>query len=281
MADYDIRVDLPYRIEADAPLPAVFPTLAEAVLQMAQFAQQQWIAYATGAPLPDGRMIPSWTGGNGEYARSITLIQRDALEYRVESNYVTADQIESGFPAYDMKNALRTSLKVRINKKGGRYLIIPFRHGTPGTVGFSSVMPVHVHEVARGLAASRVTGSRSVPNVIGVHDLNTRALIDVTRHSYKWGGKLGTSGASKLRPHHKTDPFSGLYRFDAPEGGHSQFLTFRTMTEGSKGWIRGAQPGYWPAMEVSRQVERAAPAIFQAALERDVANYIAGLGLSP
>ncbi|HWY23760.1 MAG TPA: hypothetical protein VNX47_02510 [Nevskia sp.] len=281
MAYYAIKVELPFGITlpAGGAVSITFPNLAEAVRQLAEFGQAQWLDYARGAPLPDGRSIPSLAGGNGEYLRSIVLSQQGDLHWRVSTDWPGADRIEEGLPSYDMKQMLRTSAKVRVNKRGGRYLIIPFQHGTPGTVGFRSVMPEHVYELARQMRASHVTGSRRVNNAIGLHDIATRKPVRVVRRTYSYGDRLPAGLVSKAREGHRTDQMAGMYRFDSPTGGHSRFLTFRTMSERSQGWIRGAIPGFWPARTVAEQIRPQAEAIFQEALQEDVKNYLRSLGL--
>jgi len=151
---FSIAIDLPFEVPAYSPLPQAFPTLAAAVEALAIAAQEQWVAFAAGAPLPDGRSVPV---GDGSYARSIQSRQVGEFAWRVESDFARAVEIEQGMPGYDMKRVLRTSLKARVAKDGSRYLIIPFRHGTPGSQSFRSVMPEHVHELARQLAPSRIT----------------------------------------------------------------------------------------------------------------------------
>lgn len=269
--DFQIGISLPFQVPAGSPLPRTFPALTAAIETVAADAQRRWVAYASGAPLPDGRRINSRTGA---YARSIQMIRKSDLEYRVESRARQAQPIESGTRAYDLKQMLRTSAKVRLTKAGKRYLVIPFRHGTPGSVGFASTMPEHVHELARALTASRVKGTARVPNVIGLHDARTRMPVMVTRRAYTWGDRLPAGLSSKRASHHRTDPYAGLARFDAPQGRHSQFLTFRVMSEDSRGWIRAAQPGYWPARTVAREIEGPARRLFAQALAHDLERHL-------
>lgn len=265
--DYTVNLHLPVNLPAGTPLPAVFPALAEALQLIAERAMKRWQAYANGATLPNGRALHL---RSGSYARSIQMRQTGDMAYCVEATAPHAEAIESGAPARDMKLALNTSVKVRLTKAGKRYLIIPFRWGTPGTVGFRNVMPPEVHALASQFRASRVLGSAQVPNAIGVHDIATHRPVMITRRKYTWGDRLPAGLGQRMRPHHKTDPYAGMVRFDAPTGGHSRYLTFRTMVEGSSGWIRGAQPGYWIARTVTEEVERGARAVLEAALETDI-----------
>lgn len=275
MGDFSITVNLPFALPAGTVFEEahVFPTLERAVERIATLARAKWVEYAMGLPLPDGRSV---TPANPEYARSITHKQTGLYAYRIEATDPSADRIEYGTPAYDMKKALQTSLKVRLNKSGGRYLIIPFRHFTPGAAGARSTMPEHIHALARDMRASRVTGSAQVPNILGVHDPATRAPAMITRRSYKWGDRLPEGLASKTHLHHKTDPYAGMVRFNAPQKGHSVFMTFRTMSEKSTGWIRKGQPGMHLARTVLDEFKTVAPEIFKEALLTDLRSL--GLG---
>ncbi len=269
MADtlLSIGIDLPVILGHGTPLPRALPTLSLALQAVATEAQILWREYASGRPLPDGRVINSRSGA---YANSIELTQPGDLHWRVSTSLGYADAIEHGTPSYDMKRALATSLKTRISKEGKRYLVIPFRHGTPGTVTFGSVMPSHVHELARALSASRVKAQLQVPNDLGVHDIQTRQPIPVTRRAYSWGERLPGGLVSKSKPHHATDRFAGMVRFDAPHKGHSQFLTFRIMSEDSPGWQRPAQPGFHVAKAVHDELAPKAQKIFADALAHDI-----------
>lgn len=123
MADVDLIIQIDLPALPDKPL---FPHLAFAVQQVASKIYRQWLGYAQGEPLPTGKITPR----SGAYLKSIALTQKNDLLWEVASNAPYAGAIEYGTAAYDMKQALLTSAKVRRTSKGKRYLIIPFRHGT-------------------------------------------------------------------------------------------------------------------------------------------------------
>lgn len=278
-ADIKIDLALPVGLPPGSPINAkTFPHTVEAVDRVGLAGQWQWRAYLMGAELPDGRKIKARTGAA---ASSVVMIAEGPFVRNIFSDSPAVRALEEGTRAYDMKNMLRTSSKVRISKKTrARYLIIPFRHGSPGSVGFRSVMPQHVHELAKALLAWHVKSSFQALNVIGLHSIATRSQVMVTRRAYYRGDRLGVGHASKLMEHHKTDPFAGMVRFDHPSGGHSSFLTFRVMSERSTGWIRGAMPGYWAARAASQMVEKAGRAIVQEAFAEDVRGFLTQVRVS-
>lgn len=74
------------------------------------------------------------------------------------------NKLEKGFGAYDIKDVLKNSPKVKHTKDGGWYITVPFRHRTPGTSGSAAggqAMPGDIYSRARVLAANtgRLTGT--------------------------------------------------------------------------------------------------------------------------
>lgn len=273
-----MAADFTLNITLNLPeLPAgrpVFPTLQWAVQRIAEAAHTRWLSYATGRPLPGGATIG---GRSGAYAQSIQLRQLAPLRWQMFSDAPYAAAIEYGTPATDLKRALLRSAKVRRvagrgPHRGQRYLIIPFRHGTPGTVTFgSNVMTNDQHALARELAPSRAIGATRRPS--GNFPGQT-----VHQAVYQWGERLPEGLAPKRHPRHATDPLAGMVKFQSARGGNkdTQYLTFRVMGEWSPGWLRPAQPGKFPARTALNDFRDLTEQAFGAALERDVAALMGG-----
>ena len=280
MSNYSIglTVDFP----PDIPFgPDAFPSLTGAVQAMASAALLQWKAYAQGEPLPNGQVIGI---RSGTYHRSIHLEQISPFHYRIQSLLPYAEAIESGSPARDMKTMLHSSLKVRVSKDGKRYLIIPFRHGTPGTTTFgNNVMPQAVHNFFKpqSVARSRVISLGRRESGTGAYDIKTHQLVLVPRRQYEWGQRvtaqhLGAMGITGKAAKH----MAGMVNFRKPDarGGaaHSKFLTFRIMTEDSPGWLAPAIPGKYPAKSVADKIKPFAERAFKEAFEQDIRRYMGG-----
>jgi hypothetical protein len=279
VTDFAVGIDLPGLGAGTAITADIFPHLALAVEAMIQEAHSQWLDFASGAPLPSGMVINNRTG---EYARSIVTRQLSDFSGEVFSELPYAKAIEEGMPQRDLKRMLDTSLKVRLTKDGRRYLIIPFRHNAPGSVlGNSMPEPVHDwwNEPGRESSYIKKTGQR--PSGTGAFDIHTRKRIMVPNRTYSWGARLkkGDLEGMGFAPSSKVGKnLTGMVRFRKPggEGGgaHSQFLTFRIMVEGSKGWIAKAQPGKFPARTVAQQIAPIAEEAFRAAAEADIRQRI-------
>lgn len=279
MPVFSIAVDVSAILPIAAPLSRdAFPTLSYAVRQIAEAAHRQWTAYAAGAPLPSGKVIHNRTG---EYMRSILLRDTGEFSAEVYSDLPYAQIIEEGAPSRDMKTILNSSLKVRTTKDGRRYLIIPFRFNTPGSV-MGNALPGPVHQWwQQGRAASSISGTYRRLSGTGAHDIKTRELLTVPGWKYRWGDRLEKSDLNALGIHGAAAKrMDGMYMFRKPGGAggssHTQFLTFRVMMEGSKGWIAPARAGLHPAQVVADQFRPIAEKAFSDAVAADIKGMVGG-----
>lgn len=278
---FRIAVELGHLIPPGSPITAdIFPHLSRTVQRVAEEAHARWLAYANGAPLPSGLVISNRTG---EYARSIQLHQIGPFSAEVYTDLRYAHLIEEGTQARDMKRMLGSSLKVRINAKGKRYLIIPFRWNTPNSV-LGHAMPEAVHNWWQqpGRNPTHIVGTYLRPSGTGAYDIKTRQLLTVPGWRYgsandpkRWGDRLGKGELEGMGiKGQQASRMAGMVQFRKLGGSggssHSQFLTFRVMTEDSRGWQQKAQPGKFPAKTVADQMQPIADAAFKRAVEEDV-----------
>lgn len=256
-------------------LRAGFVNLSHAVSQLAFAAHKQWRGYAAGEPVPGHGKIGS---RSGSYLRSIKIEQIGELSYRVFSDAPHAKAIEEGSPARDLKKMLLTSHKIRVvrngPRKGVRYLIIPFRWGTPGTKTFGSqVMSKDVYNIwqSKQLAPSFVTGMGQRLGGYG-HVVPTR--------KYLWGkpGRLTQDHLDTVGE--QNGNMRGMVNLRTPGkrggGAHSHYLTFRIMAEDSKGWIAPAIPAKWPAKTTVEILQPVAREAFEMACAEDVRRILRG-----
>jgi hypothetical protein len=203
----------------------------EAVKSSTEIIQRTWIQYAQGARV-------NYSGGTfhvntvtGSYVRSIQegLRFKDDLTGEVFTTSPHGKIIEDGQPARDMKPKLLASPKAKVGKDGKKFITVPFRHGTPNTVGLPA-MPAHIYAQAKNLGFSR---------------RNSMLKRVWTGKTYEWGGRLGKS-ADGQRSHiapsqrvnsegqgytHRTGIYSGMVRMG--QKNHAQYMTFRRLSENS------------------------------------------------
>lgn len=243
---------------------ALFPRLAEAVKMVAGQVQADWVEGVQKAKL--------WSGEKDAYAASIKWKMTGAFTAEVWSDYQYAQEIETGRPARDLKRMLDTSLKVRLTKKGKRYLVIPFRHSTPGANATGPSMPAHVYAAARKLKPSSVIGQKQRLSGTGAFDVKTRRMLTVNQNVYTWGDRLD-AGSMGPNPRGKADRFAGMVRFSTTSPGgkrSSTYMTFRVMSEDSKGWIIPPRPGLYIVRQVVDRIRPLAGQIFTEAVKRDL-----------
>lgn len=192
-----------------------------------------------------------WNVEKQAYIDSIRWEATGELEATVYTDYAPAEPIETGRPARDLKAVLPAAKRARVvtqgKHTGQKYLIIPFRHNVPAPPGVGAhapQMPPHIYAQAKALATSRVLGVGTRVSATG---------HTVPQMAYQWGGRLPAGLAPKARPHHVTDLYAGMVRFDTStaKAKSSAYLTFRTMGEWSSGWVVPAKPGLYLARGVA------------------------------
>ena len=198
-----------------------------------------------------------WQPTKDRYAGSIKVeFDTNGMGARIYSDDPMSTPIERGMPARDLKQMLNTSLKTRVAKggkhAGQRYLIIPFRHSTPGYTAHGNDMPADVYAKAKELTKSSVTKMSFRKNQIGVYGFTgarAGSKLLVRSRTYNWGGRLGPDVPKR---------FQGMVRFNTSSGGQqsSSYITFRCMFEDSTGWIIPAKPGRYIVKSISEQAQQ-------------------------
>lgn len=266
MAEFSISIDMAAIMAGASNVinEQVFPLLGQAVRAVAQQLESNWKEAVQRSNL--------WSGEKDKYAATITTQSTGPFSALVQSNYDHDEEIESGRPAYDLKQMLQTSQKTRQGKGGKKYLIIPFRHNVPGAEG-GQAMPANIYQQAFALTASRVTGTgtrpaQMLPGLSGIRQMRT-----VATRSYQWGGRLPAGLAPKLKDFHATDIYASMVRMDTTTPGgsrYSSYMTFRTMKEGSAKWILPPKEGLRLVEKVTSDMRPLAEKVFVEALRRSV-----------
>lgn len=277
---------------------AAMPHLALAVQAVADRAEGTWKSFAAGSPMPNGKTVGN---RSGSYLRSIMQRNTGDFSREIYTDLPYAQAIESGTPRRDLKSMLNSSVKVRISAAGHRYLIIPFRHSAnSGNVARDNAMPAAVHAWWQDKKASSIINPmremmeelfkskfkdedvyNTRPSGTGAYDPATRYVLQVKKHDYQWGDRLSRQTLSGLGVHGEAAKrMAGMVHFRqlGKQGGaaHSQYITFRVMSENSKGWIAPAQEGKWPARTTAEIYQPLAEQVFQAAVTEDVRRVMPG-----
>lgn len=133
-------------------------------------------------------------------------------------------------------------------KGGGYYRAIPFRHSTPTANGVTGApMGSQFGGIMDAAGAAKL--GKDVYNA-------AKKLAPSTSDPYKgtsWGGRLPAGMAPKLKESHHSDIFAGMVRMQKTykTATQSSYMTFRTISTGSPGWIRPETPGVHYAEQVN------------------------------
>lgn len=258
LISYRITLDLGAQLELSAGIKAdLFPLVNQAVNGIAQAAASRWIEAVQRAKL--------WSGEKDAYAKAISYKMTGDFSAVVEADYRNAYEIEHGRPARDLKRMLDTSMKVRQAKDGTRFLIIPFRHNTPGNSAHAPAMSAATYAQAKVLTMSTIVGHGRRVSGTGAMSIKSRGPATVRQRKYTWGDRLAGANVSKNE--------QGMVRMNTATGEgkkSSSFLTFRVMSEKSSGWIIKPQPGLGLAKGVADEMQPLADAFITEAVKRSL-----------
>jgi hypothetical protein len=171
------------------------------------------------------------------YLQSIKLVDSGMLEGTVLLDYSKDKMIqmlEEGAAAFDMKAGFMASAKVKIGKNGGKYLTIPLRQGTPGTIGdsgnFAFIMPKDIYKIAKNKPLSiSVSGGGSRTAGIALSEIPAQFAKPTIRPAIE-------DGAGKIlfkEYQHKTPNAQGIVRQQDGATGQNRYTSFRRVSEKS------------------------------------------------
>ena len=258
MVRYTITFPLAARLEMAAGINArLFPLVNQAINAVAQATAADWKEAVYRAKL--------WSGEKDAYAGSITYRMTGDFSAIVETDYRYAQDIETGRPARNLKKMLDTSMKVRQAKDGSRYLVIPFRHNTPGNSAHAPAMSQTIYQQAKALSPSTIIGHGRRMSGTGAWSLKTQAPATVRQRQYQWGGRL--------EGEHVPKNMQGMVRMNTatrPGQKYSSYLTFRVMSEKSSGWVVPVKPGLFIAQKVAQDMQPKAETAIAEAIRRSL-----------
>jgi hypothetical protein len=99
-----------------------------------------------------------------EYLNSLKWIESGKFTNTLVLMGKLPNMLENGISAFDMKEGLLRSSKVKIGKDGNKYITIPFRWANPSAIGssstFSGVLPLSVYNQIRNQVTPRLTNNQ-------------------------------------------------------------------------------------------------------------------------
>ncbi len=249
------------------------PSTYRAFKMATALVQYTWKSYAMGAPIPGGG--PRLKNPSGGYAKSIKIRTLTPLAKEIYSDSPIAHYLEEGTKQYDMKETHPFGKRSRVVKKdrykngklvaskGDAYLVIPFRHGVPGTASYGGMLPSELYKIIRNgikeetiILSSLQKGRKVEPNYKG-------ELIP--RKKYNWGTRLTGIGVRDLE---------GMVVMDVStkKSVRSGYMTFRVISVNSPAnkWIQKARAGKHITQFVVKNTSAAVNDIIISALKKDM-----------
>ncbi len=212
----------------------------------AEFIQQTWQSIVRGdLGAPPGAPVLRFDTIDQRNAYADSIRSASELDMPHSGRFVRlilathwiAENTEHGYPAWDMKPMLLSGPKSRLNKKGERYNVIPFRHGTTDKGGeHFKPMPVDIYEQAKELRATTAAGIRKLAQ--GDRLRGTEAAYPPqTKRITKRDGTVATYT-------HKRGIYEGMIRLQGDGAKGSQYLTFRVVSDNSdpNSWYHPGRP---------------------------------------
>lgn len=179
-----------------------------------------------------------------DYVQGLTMDTGDR-RVTITLDGVLPNMVENGFQGGDMRRWMLSGPRAK-KGKNGRYLIVPFQHGSPGTGGrnVGPTMPTSVHDAARMLKGSLSRTSRETG----------------LSRTVKYGGRLSEHSAgvdaqahqlltTLKKPWHTSSIYQGMVRNEKMFKRAKQttgYTTFRVISEST---IRGARDKDGSALE--------------------------------
>lgn len=193
------------------------------------------------------------------YMRNIRVIDSGRLEGTVMLDYSKDKLIqilEEGASAFDMKQKMLESAKVKIGKDGKKYLTIPFRWGNPGanmdSDVFSGIMPQEVYEEVKQLKPNLPImggGKRSIGlagNKIPSPYNNVGSRPEI---------KASDGAVQFAEYQHKTSIYEGITKMQDGTTGQNRYFSFRRVSANSDP-LAFVHPGIEAHMLMTKTLEQ-------------------------
>jgi hypothetical protein len=239
-----LHVDVSH-LHAMTPLSETLQVrLAVAVHEACQYIQRTWHAAVLGVTLP------GMTRQLYDEVYAAQVAAPESLDYPfngdpfwgrvIVTNPAHAERVEVGYPPYDMKPGLLASPKAHTGAHGQRYITVPFRHGTPTSLGQAGPsMPQGVYAKAKRLA----------PFMGGPWGMEIPGkALKLTGEAADWGRRSKLPTGTMTGPYTwKASPYQGMRRVGGTPLGTS-YMTFRRVSSpwvDAKGKAHGSDPNAW------------------------------------
>jgi hypothetical protein len=181
------------------------------------------------------------------YIQALNIGEISSTKKYIQLTGVWPNMIENGFGAFDMKPGMLGSSKAKVTKKGTRFITIPFRWASSGSIGesevFANVMPVEINTLVRRLrpTTTNISSRTNSGGGLQLKQLPKDYQIPKSR------GAFSDLKSRTTYPQytHKGSIYEGIIRNETTyeRATQSSYVSFRRVSEKSDpmSWIHKAQ----------------------------------------
>jgi hypothetical protein len=251
------------------------PNTEKALKGAARLVRARWVDFANGGPLKGVEKLKRPSGG---YARSIRAEQTGAFEHEIYSEAKVAEWIENGTEELDMKKTHPYGPRSRVAppvisrktgkvlREGSSYLIVPFRWGTPKSVGFKNIMPVHIY--------NRVKKMKKMKTLVSADTSSIKKPTAQTPSKMVGRAQYNTGDYDRFNYVLGTTDFNGMVRSTDETGKNRSggYFTFRVISSKSpaRSWIKPAMPARHVTRAVMEETREDVNALVENGLMEDI-----------
>jgi hypothetical protein len=245
----DIRIDLPPQLLA----ALTEDILAGALADIAESARNHWIGLA-GKELVTSRRTYIEGIQPTEYMKGMAIVTLLGSMPNAIENDMPETDLHDTFLGSNVPTVEPGERGKHAKKDGtGYYRYIPFRHATPASTGAVG------NPMGRSYGKMMGTdNARALGEAVYKQAKKLKTTTGMPGGPMQWGGRLKAGLAPLLKPHHSVDIYASMYRMSKTYAKATQqhYMTFRTISTGSPGWIRPRTEGKHYAEKTADFVEK-------------------------
>jgi len=234
---------MPIQIDISGHLPSVgynLEMMRERMVTLAEMVRGEWINHA----------MQTLGSSSADYIAGIQPVKVDGDWCHIHLVGELPNNIENGMAPYDMKPGMLAGPNAKRTKKGIKYNVIPFRHGTPGSTG---------KRVGSPMPSTGLTPKGNKKSMIYNAARKLKVSTEKSTGGTAWGGRTGDFNGYGMRTQlpikkgrpgayaWKTSPYANMYKVAKTydKATQHQYTTFRRVSENSDSnswWHPGIKP---------------------------------------
>ena len=169
-----------------------------------------------------------------EYIKSIVTIDTGQGSGAVILTGWLPNAIEDGWPSFDMKPGLLSGPNAKINEKGIRTNVVPYRWATPGAIGespvFTGKLPEEIHSLVKEKPfVIPVTGGGYKTEPLKIEEIPKHLATPIVKKV----SSLGSEPQNWITYKNKNSLYEGISKVADSKTGQNRYVSFRKVSDNS------------------------------------------------